>query len=135
MNALFRFGKSAVLYEPDIDRWLADQSEDLRPIVSHWIAAIRGCGDRVRELIHDGHPTFCVDDAAFTYVSAFTSHVNIGFFRGADLPDPARLLQGTGKYMRHVKLVPARGVDRVALACLIEAAYQDMNSRLQAGVS
>jgi hypothetical protein len=28
----------------------------------------------------------------------FTSHVNVGFFHGAALPDPARLLQGNGKF-------------------------------------
>jgi hypothetical protein len=36
----------------------------------------------------------------------FTAHVNVGFFRGAELSDPNGLLQGTGKFMRHVKLRP-----------------------------
>ena len=61
----------------------------------------------MRELLHDGHPTACVADAAFAYVNAFTAHVNVGFFRGAELVDPARMLEGTGRYMRHVKLVHA----------------------------
>ena len=65
---------------------------------------MRACGDDVRELLHDGHPTACVGSAAFCYVSAFTAHVNVGFFLGAELPDPAGLLEGTGIFMRHVKL-------------------------------
>jgi hypothetical protein len=51
-------------------------------------------------------PTACVEDAPFAYVSAFRDHVNVGFFHGTALPDPAGLLQGTGKYMRHVKVKP-----------------------------
>ena len=64
-----------------------------------------------------------MDEAAFGYVNAFTAHVNVGFFLGAHLEDPARLLEGTGKNMRHVKLRPGAAIDREALAALIEAAY------------
>ena len=49
---------------------------------------MRGCGDDVREHLHDGHPTACIGDAAFAYVNAFRAHVNVGFFLGAILPDP-----------------------------------------------
>ena len=91
---------------------------------------MRGCGDDVRELLHDGHPTACVGDAAFAYVNAFTAHVNVGFFRGAEIADPAGLMEGTGKSMRHVKLAPGRHLDAPALHALIEAAYADMRGRL-----
>ena len=82
--------------------------------------------------MHDGHPTVCTGDAAFAYVNAFTAHVNVGFFRGAELADPARLLVGTGKYMRHVKLRPGSDVDAAALVELVDAAYTDMQGRLEA---
>jgi hypothetical protein len=91
---------------------------------------MRGCGEDVRELLHDGHPTACVGDAAFAYVNAFTAHVNVGFFRGAELPDPDGLLEGDGRFMRHVKLGPGREVDAAALTDLIESAYGDMKRRL-----
>jgi len=92
---------------------------------------MRGCGDDVRELLHDGHPTACVADAAFAYVNAFSAHVNVGFFGGAELSDPAALLEGTGKYMRHVKLRLDSGVDDRALRALLDAAYADMKGRLE----
>jgi hypothetical protein len=72
-----------------------------------------------------------VDDAAFAYVGAFTSHVNVGFFQGASLKDPAGLLQGNGKRMRHVKLRGGEPVNETALHALILAAYGDMRLRLQ----
>jgi hypothetical protein len=80
--------------------------------------------------MHDGCPVACVGDAAFGYVNAFTAHVNVGFFQGAGLDDPADLLQGTGKRMRHVKLRPDSGVDAASLQRLIEDAYADMRRRL-----
>ena len=96
-----------------------------------WFARMRGCGPDVRELLHDGYPTVCVDDAPFAYVGVFTAHVNIGFFHGAALADPARLLQGSGKHMRHVKLQAQAPVDRSALEALVAAAYRDVHARLK----
>jgi hypothetical protein len=90
------------------------------------------CGDDVRELLHDGHPTACVDDAAFGYVNVFKAHANVGFFRGAEIADPHGMLDGNGKFMRHVKLRPEHGVDSAALKQLIETAYSDMKRRLKA---
>ena len=90
---------------------------------------MRGCGADVRELLHDGHPTACVGDVAFGYVNAFSAHVNVGFFFGAALDDPAALLEGTGKRMRHVKIRPGQIVNAAALNELIAAAYRDMRLR------
>lgn len=94
---------------------------------------MRACGDDVRELLHDGHPTACVGEAAFGYVNAFMVHVNVGFFRGAELTDPDGLLEGTGKFMRHVKLKPGSDFDTAALDTLRQGAYADMKQRLMAG--
>ena len=99
-------------------------------IAQRWFDVMRNRGGDVRELMHDGHPTACVGEAAFGYVNAFTAHVNVGFFHGAELTDPARLLQGTGKYMRHVKLRPGDAIDGSALTALIETAYVDIKKRL-----
>lgn len=104
-------------------------SDDLGVIAQRWFEIMRACGDDVRELLHDGHPTACVGDAAFGYVNAFTAHVNVGFFRGAEIADPEGLLEGTGRFMRHVKLTPDRNVDASALVTLIETAYADMKRR------
>ena len=131
MNQLFRFS-TAVKRDPAIDIWMQDHAGPLGTLAHHWFEIIRHCGDDVRELLHDGHPTACVGEAAFAYVNAFTAHVNVGFFRGAELPDSHGLLEGTGKFMRHVKLHPGRAIDAAALTALIEAAYHDMHCRLKA---
>ena len=132
MSRLMRF-PSSVAREPAIERWMDDHPGELGAIARRWFEVIRGCGDDVRELLHDGHPTACVGDAAFAYVNAFTAHVNVGFFRGAELADPDRLLEGAGKLMRHVKLRPGNDVDASALRKLIRAAYVEMQRRSNAG--
>jgi hypothetical protein len=121
---------AAVRHERAIDAWLRAQRDDLRPFVETWFQRMRQCGRDVRELMHDGCPTACVGDAAFGYVNAFRAHVDVGFFFGALLHDPARLLEGTGKRGRHVKLRPDRPVDSAALAQLVDTAYADMRERL-----
>jgi len=87
----------------------------------------------VREILHEGYPAALVGDAAFGYVNAFRTHVNVGFFHGAALDDPAGLLEGAGKRMRHVKLRPDRPVNAEALSALIAAAYGDIRARLGGG--
>jgi hypothetical protein len=119
--------------DPAIDAWLGKQSEELGSIAQRWFKAMRERGDDVRELMHDGYPTACVEDAPFAYVGVFKNHVNVGFFYGAQLEDPAGLLEGTGKRMRHVKLRPGAPVDSAALATLIDAAYSDIRARLEVG--
>ena len=129
MDALFHFPDPARPH-PDVEAWFAGHPGDLGAIAERWFDVLRACGDDVRELVHDGQPTACVDDAAFAYVGAYKAHVNLGFFRGAELADPAGLLEGSGKYMRHVKLRPGEDVDAAALTELVRVAYEDMRSRL-----
>jgi hypothetical protein len=131
MSQLLRFPGS-VQRDPAIAAWMQEHPGELGAIARRWFEVLRDCGDDVRELLHDGHPTACVGDAAFAYVNAFTAHVNVGFFRGAEIDDPDRLLEGTGKFMRHVKLGPRRDVDGAALVKLIATAYADMKRRLKA---
>ena len=130
---LMRF-ETAVRRDQAIDAWFEAQIPELGGIARQWFGIMRGQGDDVRELLHDGHPTACIGDAAFGYVNAFTAHVNIGFFLGAWLDDPTGILEGTGKRMRHVKVRPVTEPNAAALTALIETSYCDMKRRLQAGV-
>jgi len=109
--------------------WLHADEGELRSIAKQWFMEIRRCGDDVRETLHDGCPVACVGDAPFAYVNVFKNHVNVGFFYGAFLEDPARLLEGSGKRMRHVTVKRERQLDSPALTQLIRAAYLDLKAR------
>lgn len=119
--------------DPAIDAWMNRHRGELGAFAREWFKVMRKCGDEVREILHDGCPVACLGDAPFGYVNVFASHTNVGFFRGAELPDPGRLLQGTGKYMRHVKLRPATGIDAASLNKLIETAYRNIKEHVENG--
>jgi hypothetical protein len=129
MDALFRF-PAATRHSLEVERWFLTQPPGLGDRAERWFNRMRACGSDVRELLHDGWPTACVEDAAFAYTSVHAEHVNLGFYRGAQLPDPAGLLKGSGKRMRHVKLPAGEEVDEAALEALIATAYRDMKARL-----
>ena len=131
-TALLRFD-GAVERDPAIDAWMKKHQGELGSIANQWFDVMRDCGDEVRELLHDGCPTVCLGDVPFAYVNTFTSHVNVGFFQGASLPDPAHLLEGAGKFMRHVKLKSGMPANPAALRKLIDMAYQDIKSRVENG--
>ena len=121
--------EGAVEREPAIQVWLSEQVPDLGAIAARWFGAMRACGDDVRELMHDGCPVACVGDVPFGYVNVFRAHVNVGFYLGADLADPAGLLEGSGRRMRQVKLRPDADVNEAALSALVQAAYAEVRSR------
>src|SRR5688572_30783756 len=116
MSRILRF-PSAVRRDPAIGVWMREHSGELGAIARHWFEVMRGCGADVRELLHDGHPTACVGDAAFGYVNAFTAHVNVGFF-----PKRARVGAGSTRVEIH-------GIQRAS----VYAQGEQVRSRVVAG--
>ncbi|MGA2413103.1 MAG: DUF1801 domain-containing protein [Candidatus Sulfotelmatobacter sp.] len=129
---MLRFN-GAVERDPAVEAWMRAHGGELGAMAQRWFEVMRKCGDEVRELLHDGCPVACLGDAPFAYVNVFTAHVNVGFFQGAALPDPARLLRGNGKFMRHVKLRPGTVTNDRELSRLIEVAYADIKARVENG--
>lgn len=123
----------AVPKDPNIHAWMLGLAPELRVLVERWFPVMRECGDEVLEVFHDNWAVACLGDAPFAYVGAHRSHVNVGFFQGAALPDPGRMLEGSGKHTRHVKLRPGEPVNETALTALIEAAFWDMKARVERG--
>jgi hypothetical protein len=130
MATLFRLSLG-MKRDPAVEAWLSRQPGELGAIARTWFSRIRACGFDVLEMMHDGCPVACVKDAPFAYVNVFKAHANIGFYVGADLEDPAGLLAGSGKRMRHVKVEPGAPLDSKALGALIQAAYEKVKARLR----
>lgn len=116
---------------PEVEEWLSGEPAHLYSIAREWFNEIRACGEDVAELLHDGCPTACVDDAAFCYVNVYKQHVNVGFYAGAYLDDPDNLLQGSGKRMRHVKILPGEDINSESIKKLIASAYAELKSNLK----
>ncbi len=117
--------------DPAVEAWLSKQSGELGAIARTWFSRMRACGFDVLEMMHDGCPVVCVKDVPFAYVNVFKAHANVGFYLGAELKDPAHLLQGEGKRMRHVKVKPGAPLDSKALGALIQESYANVKARLR----
>lgn len=122
----------AQLQDPAVEKWFAALPAETRSAARRWFLEMRSAGPDVCELLHDRHPTACVEDLALGYVNAFTAHVNVGFYFGTHLPDPSGLLEGSGRFMRHVKIWPGSFAHEARLRELIANAYADIKTRLTA---
>src|ERR1041385_1535501 len=60
----------------------------------------------------------------FCYITTSAGHVNLGFPRGASLPDPNRVREGEGKVMRHIKFASLGEVERPFVRRYIQAAME-----------
>ncbi len=62
----------------------------------------------------------------FCYIGVFKRHINLGFYYGSELPDPANLLEGTGKNFRHIKISDASQLEEEAVRELVRAASRQV---------
>jgi hypothetical protein len=102
---------------------------------------------RLREVVLSIHPDTCEvvrlgDRAAtyglgpkkmsegYAYILPHTSWVNLGFYKGVDLPDPDGILEGTGKKLRHVKIRSVKDAENPVVHALIAAALAERKQAL-----
>lgn len=65
----------------------------------------------------------------FCHIATYTSHVNLGFNRGALLPDPNRVLAGNGKMIRHIAIHDESDLERPYLRRYLQAAIEQVRRK------
>ncbi len=111
-------GKTVDGYIAKLDGWRAD-------VVRRLVALVGKAAPEATSSIKWAQPVF-EDHGPFAYVRAFSKHVNLGFWRGADLMNLDARLQSGGKKMAHIKIAAEADVDDEAFKGLIAAAV-DLN--------
>lgn len=106
-----------------IDAFIARQPEPLREIMTALRAIVRETAPDLEEKPKWSWPTF-VGRSNVAYIAPMNGYVNLGFFRGAELPDPVGIVEGTGKGLRHVKVRSLEDMPRAALEDLVRAAIR-----------
>lgn len=86
-------------------------------------ATVRAAAPGLRTVVKWSNPWLAGTDLVVV-VGGFTRHVGVEFYRGASLPDPTGLLEGTGKNLRHVKVRTLAEARSPALRALVEAAVR-----------
>jgi hypothetical protein len=67
----------------------------------------------------------------FCHIVAYSSHVNLGFNRGALLPDPDGILEGSGKSIRHIRIRSHDDLDRPLLRRFLQLAIEQVGGPRQ----
>ena len=81
-----------------------------------------------------GIPTFEAPDP-FCFYMARKNHVTFGFHCGTSLADPEKLLEGTGKNLRQVRLHGVEDLDQKGLKNLVLAAARFRSKTRMKGMS
>jgi hypothetical protein len=102
--------------------WKKDQSPRNRRLIGALSRLIESVAPHLTQTVKWGQGCFADGDVPKVYIHAEDDHVQLGFYRGTSLDDPDGLLCGSGKYVRHVKVRSAAGIDAAALSALIRQA-------------
>lgn len=107
---------------------LAITAQEMRPIVTRLRDLVREVDPQTVEVVRLGDRAASYGTGpqkmkqGYAYILPHQNWVNLGFYQGADLPDPTGLLEGTGKNLRHVKVRAVTEADRPELRALLETA-------------
>jgi hypothetical protein len=114
---------------PTVDEWFEKLTPDLQIITRELITVARKNMPKVHEFIYHDAVGYSVNDSPFDRICYIApqkkGYVNFGFFFGAGLPDPKKLLIGEGKRLRHVKIWSVEEAKNPALAKLIAATWKE----------
>src|SRR5579862_7292390 len=93
-----------------IESYIKRKDPELQKVIVALCKMVKKALPLVKETVNPWHiPTFEYN-GPMCYFSAGKNHVTFGFLRGSSPKDPDRLLEGTGKGLRHVKLRSAEDV-------------------------
>ena len=105
-----------------VDALVSAYPEPQRSLVQALRKLVHAVGPRLEERIKWGKPVYGHASIDVFSLVPHSGHVNVQFFHGAALVDAGKLLEGTGKSMRHVKCRTKEDVDRPALRHLMDEA-------------
>jgi|SRR5579884_277184 len=113
-----------------VDAFLAGYPPAMRAITHELRALVLGAAPAAQEVLyasqnHFGYSLTGKRRDLIIYICPMKDYVRLGFFYGDQLPDPAHLLEGEGKRLRHVKVRTLDAARLPALADLVRAAWAD----------
>lgn len=104
------------------DLYLADQPPKNQTIIRALRKFVKRVAPRLAESVKWGNGCWLNGAAPVAYVYSAADYVQFGFFRGSSLDDPRGLLEGTGQYVRHIKVRKPKDIDEAAFRALLRQA-------------
>jgi hypothetical protein len=106
------------------NQYLADQTPRNQAVIRGLRKLVKRIAPELQESVKWGNGCWVQGKAPVAYVYSAPDHVQCGFFAGSALEDPNRLLQGQGKFVRHIKLRKRSDIDESAFGSLLRQAVQ-----------
>jgi hypothetical protein len=104
------------------DAYYSDQAPANQTVIRALRRFVKRVAPKLQESVKWGNGCWLKDRAPVSYVYSGADHVQFGFFMGSSLKDPKGLLQGNGKYVRHIKLRKPSDIEEGAIAALLRQA-------------
>jgi hypothetical protein len=106
------------------DAYLAAQTAANQALIRRLRALVKRAAPALVESVKWGNGCWVKGPKPVAFVYAAPDHVQFGFFAGSALKDPKKLLQGAGRYVRHVKVRATSALDAQALRALLQQAVK-----------
>jgi hypothetical protein len=104
------------------DDYSKDQNPRNRAIISALRQFVKRVEPKLTEAVKWGNGCWIGAKRPVAYVYSAAEYVQFGFFYGSSLKDPKGLLDGAGKFVRHIKVHDASEIDERAFAALLKQA-------------
>jgi hypothetical protein len=112
------------------DEYVADQTPPNQRVIRALRAFVKRTAPGLSETVKWGNGCWVQGTGPIAYAYSAPDHVQFGFFRGATLKDPKRLLQGKGAFVRHIKVREREDIDETTFSALLrQAVRQDPATR------
>ena len=106
------------------DEYFADQATRNQEVIRILRKFVKRVAPRLHESVKWGNGGWIKGNVPVVYVHCKDDHVQFGFFGGSALKDPKGLLNGQGKFVRHIKVVTRTDIHAAAFAALLKQAAQ-----------
>jgi hypothetical protein len=104
--------------------WAKDQVPGQKRMIGALRKLMKKAGPSLTESVKWGNGVWLGDEYPVSFLHAKDDHLQFGFFGGSGLKDPKKLLQGSGKYIKHIKIYTLKDIDEAAFTKLIKQAVR-----------
>lgn len=128
------YGRYVSAPTEQVQVWLENLPTEKKLLIEALRRLIGSVAPEAHEIIYHDASGYGPTDSGFdriVYISVFEKHVNVGFFFGGFLSDPERLLVGSGKRMRHIKIRSLQETETPAITSLLAQAWSDGLQRVE----
>ena len=104
--------------------WKKNQSAKHKRIITKLRKLVSSAAPKLQETSKWGNGVLLKNELPLIYIHTEKDHVQFGFFGGALLNDPKKVLRGGGKFVRHIRIETEKDIDEKTFASMVRKAVK-----------